>query len=415
MDGIGLLNETISGSNTQHFKRASLKNNNKFLRQINVSSQRDLTPKCRKLFKEAMNLKKKSERLTRNKNKFKSRLRLAEKFGETSSFTKIINKLNTTTFNFFKSQINSQTKQPKGRRYSIDDKILSLSIYKNSPKAYRFLSTLFALPSKKTLTNLLNQVPFKAGINEHIFKNLTHHVSKLKLNNRLCSLVFDEMAIEPDLFYCKKEDMVYGFENFGENEKYLKICDHVLVFLIRGINKKWKQPVAYYFCQSTTKTPQLVKCITEVIEEIQKTGLKVMSTVCDQGTSNVKAIKLLKQSTKFIDSDENRYVGFKINEQLIIPIFDPPHLLKTIRNNLMTKNLIFTKNNIKYTASWNYIIDLYKLDVKNEVCGLRTLPKLTELHVIPEKVRKMRVSIAAQTLSQRVAATMRLMADYGKI
>lgn len=241
-----------------------------------------------------------------------------------------------------------------------------------------------------------------------------HHAFKLKHNDRLCSLIFDEMAIEPDLSYCKKEDTIYGFENFGGNEKHSRLCDHVLVFMLRGINRKWKQPIAYYFCQSTTKTPLLLKCITEVIGEIQKTGLKIMSTVCDQSTSNVKAIKLLKQSTNFQGSDENEYVGFKINDQLIIPFFDPPHLLKTIRNNLLTKDVIFTRNNIQYTASWIHITDLYKLDVKNEICGLRTLPKLTESRVFLEKLKKMRVSIAAQTFSQRVAATMRLMADYGK-
>jgi len=386
------------------------KKKNEIFTKINISSQRDLTPKCKKIFYEAMKLKKKNDRLQRQKNNFKSRVKLAEKFATDSNNNILMNKLNSTTFKFLKSQINSQTKKPNGRRYSLDDKILSLSIYKNSPKGYRFLSTIFALPSKKTLTNLLSRVPFQAGINVHIIKHLTIQASKLKPNDRLCSLVFDEMALEPATEYNIKEDLVYGFEHFGAGiERNPILCDHVLVFMVRGIRRKWKQPIAYYFCQSATKTPQLIKCIEEVVTAVQTTGLKIISTVCDQGTANVKAIKDLKEI-----ANVNQRLGFKVNDQVIIPIFDPPHLLKTIRNNLLNKDVVFIKNGTEYKASWDHIKTLYTLDMKNEICGLRTLPKLTEAHINPAKIKKMNVSIAAQTLSQRVAATLRLMANYGK-
>jgi len=183
---------------------------------IDVYSHRELTPNCKKLYFKAMKLKKKSDRLLQNKNKFKYRVQLAEKFAKSCTVNNdMLNKLNTTTLAFFQSQIKSQTVKPRGRRFSLQDKILSLSIFKNSPKAYRFLSTIFALPSKKTLTSLLNHVTFEAGINDHIIKNLTHQATQLKPNDRLCSLVFDEMAIAPATAYNIKDDMVYGFENFG--------------------------------------------------------------------------------------------------------------------------------------------------------------------------------------------------------
>jgi len=387
------------------------------LKNINVPSQRDLTPNCKKLFREAMILKKKSERLQHNKNNFKSKVKLIEKFAKSPCTDKLMNKLNLITLEFFKSQIKCQTTKPKGRRYSLQDKLLSLSMFKNSPKGYRFLSTIFALPSKKTLNNLLNRVPFEAGINDHIIKNLTHQASKLKPNDRLCSLVFDEMAIDPSLTYSQKNDLIFGFENFGNNQKNCKFSEHVLVFLLRGINRKWKQPVAYYFCQSTTKTPQLVNCIKEVVTAVQSTGLNILTTVCDQGGTNSAAIKFLKNETNNSCTKnyvENSYFGFTINNQEIIPIFDPPHLLKTIRNNLITKDLVFFKNDKCFKASWDHITALYAFDIKNEACGLRTLPKLSAAHVIPEKIKKMCVSVASQTLSQRVAATLQLMADCGK-
>lgn len=43
------------------------------------------------------------------------------------------------------------------------------------------------------------------------------------------------------------------FENFG-NVVTERFEDHVLVFMLKGICKKWKQPYAYYFFQGKTKT-----------------------------------------------------------------------------------------------------------------------------------------------------------------
>lgn len=47
---------------------------------------------------------------------------------------------------------------------------------------------------------------------------------------------------------------------------------------------------------------------------------------------------------------EKRCFGFEINNKEIVPLYDPPHLLKEIRNNLMTKDLTFTLNDTKRVA-----------------------------------------------------------------
>lgn len=85
----------------------------------------------------------------------------------TDSCNNLSEKLNKTTLNFIKTQVHIQNNCPKGRRYTLDDKILALSLYKTSPKGYRFLSSIFALPSKATLNIILNRIPFKPGINVH--------------------------------------------------------------------------------------------------------------------------------------------------------------------------------------------------------------------------------------------------------
>ena len=44
-------------------------------------------------------------------------------------------------------------------------------------------------------------------------------------------------------------------------------CDHELVFMIRGIVKKYKQPLAFYYCTGSTKTIMLKKQIQTIIKK----------------------------------------------------------------------------------------------------------------------------------------------------
>lgn len=50
--------------------------------------------------------------------------------------------------------------------------------------------------------------------------------------------------------------------------KSQELADHALVFMIRGIKKKFKQPVAYSFCQGATHQNRLVQQLREVIKNL---------------------------------------------------------------------------------------------------------------------------------------------------
>jgi len=91
----------------------------------------------------------------------------------------------------------------------------------------------------------------------------------------------------------------------------------------------------------------------------------------------------------------------------IFHLFDPPHLLKGIRNNLLTKNVSFDMDGEK-VASWRDIMNLYELD--SSIPDVKMLPRLTKEHVVPNEIRKMKVRNAAQVLSQRVSSIMAFLA-----
>lgn len=165
----------------------------------------------------------------------------------------------------------------------------------------------------------------------------------------------------------KKNGKVIGFEDLGDDNCSPKFSDKAIVFMVRGLRKKFKQPVAFYLTNSNMN--YLSTILKDVINAVQSTGLTVISTVCDQAPSNVAAnnrlIKETKDNTNLKEGEKNDVFGFVIGGQEIIPLFDVPHLLKGLRNNLITKDLNFTYENKQKKASWKHIIQFYEFD-KNQ-------------------------------------------------
>lgn len=88
--------------------------------------------------------------------------------------------------------------------------------------------------------------------------------------------------------------------------------------------------------------------------------------MCDQATTNIAAFNILihKTTVDYIKKGtEERNFGFEIQNKEIVPLFDSPHLLKGIRNNLTTTDLSFSIDGIKKTARWKDVIQFYEIDL----------------------------------------------------
>lgn len=337
-------------------------------------------------------------------------MKAAQKFISSPEYIKL--RLNTTSFNFITSQLKLQKVNPQARRFSLDDKLFSLLLLKQSPKGYRFLRKIFALPSQRTLYNLLAKVPLHTGINGLIISNLKAAVNKMTEMEKFCGILFDEISLEPMLIYNRTNDVIDGFQDNGPEHRHVSFADKAMVFMARGIYKKWKQPIAYYFNSGGMKSNNIVVCLKDVIRSVRETGLKVVITVCDQGSANVKAIRDLYSETEYImRGHNNRYFGFLVDNEEVVPLYDSPHLLKGVRNHLVENNCRFVwRNNKVEVASWNDIRTLYDLDDPEE--EFKMCHKLTNVHI--NNTKKMKVSVAAQVFSHRVAALMRGLARLGK-
>lgn len=341
---------------------------------------------------------------------FKQKYKIAHKMTKTHAFKIVSKHMSATAKIFCQMQASQTAKKKQGRRFTLDEKILALSLYKPSPKAYRLLSNLCVLPSRRTLQNLLHEINLTTGINDIIFDNLKQRVAKLPDRYKYCTLLFDEMAIGAGISYDKRNDKIIGFVDNGE-QMNKEFCDHALVFMIRGTVKKFKQPLAYYFCSGSTKSAELKAQIKKIIKKVQKTGLEVVATICDQGASNMAAINMLLKETRevYIRTGKPYTEGFfEMNNKKIFPLYDPPHLIKGIRNNLITKNLKYQMTGKECVAKWSHIVALYNRCPGYK--GVKLVPKLTSHHVVPALIPKMRVKHCTQVFSKSVGVALGCMA-----
>lgn len=124
-------------------------------------------------------------------------------------------------------------------------KSIAISLHRASGKAYRFLSKLFILPSKAALHSYISQMPTAAGISQgalHIIKSKVAHMSE---QEKLCTLCMDEVSLKTNLYYDVTKDRVVGLEDFQQGYRTNKVATSALVFFIRSISGKWKQPLGY--------------------------------------------------------------------------------------------------------------------------------------------------------------------------
>lgn len=116
--------------------------------------------------------------------------------------------------------------------------------------------------------------------------------------DKYCLLIFDEMSIKPSLIYNERLDKIEGFQDYGSRGRSCEIATEALVFMIRGLRLKWKQPVAYFFSSGSTPGPIIAELLKEILIAIKDVGLKVIATVCDMGSNNCSALSSLG-STKY--------------------------------------------------------------------------------------------------------------------
>lgn len=282
---------------------------------------------------------------------------------------------------FIDAQINQLNRQPQGRRYSNDFKMECLQLYFASPKLYkRKLRVKFILPSPTTLFRYVQQMIVVPGLeNETLWNMISEKVQNFPVKDRICSLCFDEMAIKANLFYNGSMDQIVGFADTG-NRRHFRPAQSATTIMIRGIFSKWSQPVGFIFNEHSCSSGILRQLIEGTVVKLGTIGIRVDCIICDMGSNNVQLCSLWNITP------ENPYfelVGRKINF-----MYDPPHLIKSVRNNLLKYDLMHEEK----TVSWQHIVKFFNHD---QSYAIRGAPKLTNSHIHPNNFEKMKVKFAS--------------------
>ena len=100
------------------------------------------------------------------------------------------------TVNFIERQIVLHDSKISHRRYAVADKMMALSIFYQSCKAYKLLSKLFALPFIRTLQRNLQNTNIFPGFNDSVFAALKAKIDTMDEKERHVAVIFDENGFE---------------------------------------------------------------------------------------------------------------------------------------------------------------------------------------------------------------------------
>lgn len=297
----------------------------------------------------------------------------------------------------------------KEKKYSSRIRTFALTLHFYSPKGYKYVRSVFNknLPSVSTNRKWCSTINGKPGFSSEAFTALRCKSMEANRDGKeiLVCLVYDEMAIRKQEEYDQHTDMKIGFVNYGtdsvdlNNKTYAK---ESLVFLVTGINEKFKIPVAYFLTAGVNATEKAA-LLQQVMLMIGKTGAKVVGMSYDGLATNIAAAKELGADFK----NDKPYFTNPHSDDKVFLFPDACHSLKTVRNRLASKEVLFDGEN--NTIKWQYIVELGKYQCEHR---MNLGNKLTKVHIYWQK-KKMCVRIAAETISNSVADSIELLQRNG--
>lgn len=168
----------------------------------------------------------------------------------------------------------------------------------------------------------------------------------------------------------------------------------------------------------------LKELVTNIIVKAESIGLRVVSVTSDMGPANVAVwrtfgVGITKSSTASNPTNKCCVEHPADSQRLLYFWGDPPHLLKNIRNFLLTKQQITVPAHLveKFqlksdTVTIQPVHQLYELESAND---LKLAPNLTAKVLNPGRFDKTRVGAAKILFHPSITAGIRYMAKENKL
>jgi len=180
-----------------------------------------------------------------------------------------------------------------------------------------------------------------------------------------------------------------------------------LVYLLKGVSNGIKEVVANYGVGNLS-VEQMYSWTWEVIGALELSGIAVIAFVSDGFSVNRSFSKKQKPVAKLPNGLIFDTINKAAPQRVLYFLSDAPHLLKTIRNCLLSSRLCNSSKKKKGRCmrgngkkiTWDPIIELY--ETKKHL-NFRKSFKLNAMNVYPDSYARMKVKFAGQILSRTVA------------
>ena len=314
------------------------------------------------------------------------------------------------------SQLKSSNMSKYGMRWPKELISMSLGIYNRNPSSYRLLSQngWLNLPSERLLSVYKNAVQQKPGIVTDMMQWMQQEALRQNVppHGMYGGLIMDEMSIQEDLVIAsdKTGQHLVGLSDSGK-ECFLmnsansgcldrQLANHVLQYFFHGLSG-FRWPFANY-PNNQASPAELFVTAWKCIEALEDYGFHVVYC-CMDGSSNNRAFLKMHFPTDELLSTNMCACHFKNPKRRIIFMMDPCHLLKKIRNGILSSGFkdfhtrILTLNG--KVIVWEMWVNAYFWDRNNPFPIHR---KLTDEHLFPNNAQKMRNKLAFDVLDQEM-------------
>ena len=283
----------------------------------------------------------------------------------------------TAQINWF---LNKNTNNKHGYNWSKEDLTIALTIMTLSKQTFNYIrkKRLIPLPSISTIRNHFKSFVVKEGHLEHVHQLLTLMGLNMSAKERIVMICFDEVSVKAEISYDSTHDRFVGPHS------------EVNVMMVRGVYSNFKIPIYFEFDKALNKDNMEMG-----IKAVESAGFHVIAICSDMGTKN-KAVKdelgVTVEEPWFkhpcTETRPNSYIYY---------LHDVPHLLKLLRNHLLSKGFVL-KNGTTFGKK-----ELEKLFEKLLTTELNPAPKLSPAHIHVSGQDKQKVFLATQLLSQTTA------------
>lgn len=143
-----------------------------------------------------------------------------------------------------------ETGKIKGQ-YPPQLRAFAMTINFYSPKAYRYIRSTFKnrLPAPSTIRSWYSTTSGSPGCTQEAVEVLRKKAEVAGDKILYGCLTLDEMAIRQEVDFNRSEKRLFGYVDYGHaiEEPYgAPMASQALVYLVTGLNERWKIPVAYF-------------------------------------------------------------------------------------------------------------------------------------------------------------------------